>query len=312
MAYIADIEKELISKKERTVRILNDSLYPSPKALCAILDSENNKLRLWERSFEDDDFLVVRMGLGSREFDVQLKTPKQGFQLYEDELRKLPVDLSKKYRTLSNVPLTLDIQNNHTIGIIGSPKNIRVILSEIILNIISLHSYDEVKLVIVAPPKQAHSFDGFKNVPHIWSNDKKVRFFATTQEEVHFIFNKINEIVQEREDLQAKSAIAVQHYVVIVTEPELIEKEALCRYLHDADNKVGITALFAYGNITKLPKVCKTIIQSDDNRTGYYIKNKNGNRFIPFTLDTVESSDLLMFAKNFLVFQLSAIPARSE
>ena len=165
------------------------------------------------------------------------------------------------------------------------------------MNIISLHSYDEVKLVIVAPPKQAHSFDGFKNVPHIWSNDKKVRFFATTQEEVHFIFNKINEIVQEREDLQAKSAIAVQHYVVIVTEPELIEKEALCRYLHDADNKVGITALFAYGNITKLPKACKTIIQSDDNRTGYYIKNKNGNRFIPFTLDTVESSDLLMFAK---------------
>ena len=307
LAYIADIEKELISKKERTVRILNDSLYPSPKALCAILDSENNKLRLWERSFEDDDFLVVRMGLGSREFDVQLKTPKQGFQLYEDELRKLPVDLSKKYRTLSNVPLTLDIQNNHTIGIIGSPKNIRVILSEIILNIISLHSYDEVKLVIVAPPKQAHSFDGFKNVPHIWSNDKKVRFFATTQEEVHFIFNKINEIVQEREDLQAKSAIAVQHYVVIVTEPELIEKEALCRYLHDADNKVGITALFAYGNITKLPKACKTIIQSDDNRTGYYIKNKNGNRFIPFTLDTVESSDLLMFAK-----ELSRLPIKRD
>ena len=65
--------------------------------------------------------------------------------------------------------------------------------------------------------------------------------------------------------------------------------------------------MFAYGNITKLPKVCKTIIQSDDNRTGYYIKNKNGNRFIPFTLDTVESSDLLMFAK-----KLSRLPIKRD
>lgn len=296
-AYIANIEKELIAKRERTVRVLDDSLYPSPMTLCAMLDSENNKLRLWERSFEDEDFLAVRMGLGSRDFDVRLKTPKQGFRLYEDELCELPVELSKKYGTLNNVPLTLDIRNNHTIGIIGSKKNICVILNEIILNVIALHSYDEVKLAIVASPKQASFFENFKNMPHVWSNDRKVRFFATTQGEVHFIFNKINEIVQEREGLQADSAAAVPHYVVIVTEPELIEKEALCRYLLDADNKVGITTLFAYGDITRLPKTCKTIIQSDDDRTGYYVKNKNGNRFIPFTLDTVESSNLLEFSK---------------
>ena len=104
---------------------------------------------------------------------MQLKIPKQGFQLHEDELRNLPVELSKKYGTLNNVPLTLDIFTNHTIGIIGSQKNIRTILNEVILNIISLHSYDEVKLVLITSPKQVYNFDDFKNVPHIWSNDKK-------------------------------------------------------------------------------------------------------------------------------------------
>lgn len=146
LSYIADVEKCLVAKRERTVRLLNDSLCPSPEILCSMLDSENNKLRLWERSYEDDDFLAIRMGLGRRPFEVQLKIPKQGFQLYEDELCNLPVELSKKYGILNNVPLTLDIQNNHTIGIIGSQKNVRTILNETILNIISLHSYDEVKL----------------------------------------------------------------------------------------------------------------------------------------------------------------------
>lgn len=305
-SYIADIENGLITKRERTVRLLNDSLCPSPNVLCSMLDNESNKLHLWERSYEDDDFLAIRMGLGSRPFEVQLKIPKQGFQLYEDELRNLPVELAKKYGVLNNVPLTLDIRNNHTIGIIGSTKNIRTILNELILNVISLHSYDEVKLVLVTSPKQAHIFDAFKNVPHIWSNDKKVRFFATNPEEVHFIFNIIDETIKEREGSQDRTT-PIPHYVVIVTEPNLIEKEALLRYINDAENTVGITTLFAYGDITKLPKSCKTIIQSDDTRTGYYIKNKNANKFIPFALDSVEANRIYAFAN-----ELSRLPIKRD
>ncbi len=306
-SYIADIEKGLVAKRERAVRLLNDSLCPSPELLCSMLDNESNKLRLWERSYEDDDFLAIRMGLGNRPFEVKLKIPKQGFQLYEDELRNLPTELSKKYGILSNVPLTLDIRTNHAIGIIGSQKNIRTILYETILNIISLHSYDEVKLVLVTSPKQAHIFDDFKNVPHIWSNDKKIRFFATNPDEVHFIFNIIDEKIKEREGSQDRDNPPIPHFVVIVMEPNLIAKEALLRYINDADNQVGITTIFAYGDITKLPKSCKTIIQSDDTRTGYYIKNKNANRFIPFALDNIETSHIRSFAN-----KLSRLPIKRD
>ena len=307
LSYIADMEKGLVAKRERTVRLLNDSLCPSPEILCSMLDNENNKLRLWERSYEDDDFLAVRMGVGNRPFEVRLKIPKQGFQLYEDELRDLPVELSKKYGVLNNVPLTIDFRANHTIGIIGSQKNIHTILYEIVLNVISLHPYDEVKLVLVTSPKQANIFEDFKNVPHIWSNDKKVRFYAVNPDEVHFIFNIIDEMIKEREGTRERDHSPVPHFVMIVTEPNLIEKEALLRYMNDADNQVGITAIFAYGDITKLPKSCKTIIQSDDTRTGYYIKNKNANRFIPFALDNIEASRIGSFAK-----ELSRLPIKRD
>ena len=294
-SYILDIEKELISKRDQTVRLLNDTLNPSPEVLCSFLDSEGNKLRLWERSYEDPDFLSIRMGLGSKPFDIPIKVPKWGFQLYDDEMRKLPLELSQKYGMLSNVPLTIDICNNHTIGIIGDQGNIRIILNEIILNIISLHSYDEVKLVLVTTPKQGKQYEIFKNIPHIWSNDKKARYFATNSDEVHYIFNMIDEVIKGRENLENKGIAPIPHYVIIVTEPSLVEKEALLRYMNDAENKVGLSTIFAYGDITKVPKSCKTIIQSDEYRTGYYIKNKNSNRFIPFTLDSVNKSKVDSF-----------------
>lgn len=298
MAYIANIEKQLAARTDRSVRVLNDSLSPSPKDLCSLLDNESNKLRLWERSYEDADFLAVRMGTGNRPFDVTIKTPRQGFHLYDDEMRELPVALSKKYGMLSNVPLTLDIAHNRTIGIIGNKDNINVILHEVILNVVALHSYNEVKLIFVIPPKQEEDFGMFKNIPHVWSDDKKVRYFATNPDEVHFVFNVIDETLRDRENSEIKEDIPIPHYVLIITDPTLVEKEALVRYMDDADNSVGLTTIFAYGDITRLPKSCKTIVQSDETRTGYYIKNKNANRFIPFTLDPLDKTNMANFVSN--------------
>lgn len=306
-AYIADIEKQLMSRAERSAHILNDSLSPSPESLCSLLDNESRRLRLWERSYEDVDFLAVRLGTGSRPFDVSLKIPRQGFQLYEDEMRELPAALSKKYGMLSNVPLTLDIANNRTIGIIGSKGNINTILNEVILNIIALHSYDEVKLIFVIPSRQVQEFEIFKNVPHLWSNDKKVRYFATKPDEVHFVFNVVDEALRDRENTKMEDAIPIPHYVLIITEPSLVEKEALGRYTEDADNTVGLTTIFAYGDITRIPKSCKTIVQSDETRTGYYIKNKNANRFIPFTLDPLDRTNMANF-----VSKLSQLKIRRD
>lgn len=306
-SYIADIEKVLIEKKERSVRILNESLYPSPSALCSLLDSESNRLRLWERAYEDSDFLDVRIGLGERPFEVQLKIPRQGFQLYKDDLRNLPEHLSDEYKSLKDVPLTLDIASNRTVGIIGSKLNIMNIVNEMILNIISLHSYDEVKIVIVTSSKCMDDFSAFKNVPHIWSNDKKIRFFATNHDEAHFVFNVIDEVIRERENDKGQSVKPIPHYVVIVTEPDLVEKESLLRYTDDSYGNIGFTAIFAYGDITKLPKLCKTIIQSDNTRTGYYIKNKNANKFISFSLDNVDVNSVYNFAN-----KLSQLPIKRD
>lgn len=305
-AYISDIEKKLIAKADRSSRILNESLNPSPDVLCSFLDDDNSRLKLWERSAEDSDFLDLRIGTGVRTFDVvTIKIPRKGFQLHDDELRDLPDALSEKYGTIANVPLTLDLRNNHTIGLIGKREYIWTIINELVLNIIALHSYDEVKLVFVVPPKEQIQVEAYKNVPHAWSDDKKIRYFATNSDEVHYMFNTIDETLIRRENSDDGEHKSIPHYCLFVTDPRLVEKEALGRYIEDADNSVGLTTIFAYGDITKLPRTCKAIVQCDENRTGYYIKNKNSNRFIPFKIDRFDSN----LAKRFAV-KLSQLPIK--
>ncbi len=308
-AYIQEQDELLAAKMERSSRLLDQVLNPAPAFLCELLDNEVNRLRLWERSYSDDDFLSVRMGTGKRPFDVSLKIPKSGFRLYPDELSDLPAKLAQKYSVLPSAPLTLDMKNNRTIGLIGDQQNMDQILNEILLNVVSLHPYDEVKLVMILSSRQAERFAIYKNLPHIWSSDKKIRYFATTPDEVHIVCNSIDEIVQERVTRESSSEkiSAVPHYFFVVMKEGLVEKETLFRYMNDPDNKVGITALFAYGDITQMPRSCRTIIQSDNSRTGYYIRNENQNRFTPFTPDSVNPEKLRNFAAG-----LSRLPIRYD
>lgn len=304
--YIAEIEDKLIAKTDRSVRLMNEVLNPVPDALSASLNDEEAKLRLWERSIGEEDFLSVRLGVGSRPFSVNIKIPKQGFKLHDDEMADLPPKLLEKYGTLENVPLALDLYSNRSVGVIGDASNMENILNEIILNIISLHSYDEVKLVFITEPSKKGFFERFKNVPHTWSNDKKVRYFATNNDEAHYVISSIDEIIQEREDKE-KEIANVPHFVFVVTDPSLIEREALVRHIFNPNNSVGITTIFAYGDITVLPKACTTIILSDAEKSGYYIKNKNQNRFIPFVPDTIDLAKLDAFAN-----ELTNMPVKRD
>lgn len=306
LSYLEEIDKALAVKAERSSS-LYEMMSPSPEELCSFLDNPGKRLRLWERSAGDEDFLAVRIGLGSRLFQVQLKLPKMGFELYPDELRGLPGQLAEKYRTLTNVPLTLDLRRNRTVGIIGNKERVRSILEETILNVISLHACDEVKLVLVLPPWEEKRWESYKNVPHLWSSDKTIRYFATSREEVHSMFNAIDEDLKERRSEDNRTIRQLPHYVLILLEPALVEKEALLRYFQDTNDLVGLTAIFAYGKITNLPKSCRAIVECDEIRTGYYIRNENANRFVPFSPDPMNPEKSRAFA-----LALSRLPLRQN
>lgn len=293
LEYLQKCEKEIKEKYIRNLRVLNENLSPNADALVEFLDSDEKKLRLWERSTNDEDFLNIRIGSGERTFDVNIQIPKEGFVLEKDELQDGPKNIFQKYSVLKDAPITIPFTKYKTIGMIGKRENILDISRVMALNICALHSYEDVKMVFVYDEKEEKDFEWIRELPHTWSNDRKIRYTATNKSEVHQVFSAIDEIVKEREEEEKEN---LPHFVFFISNEKIIEGQNLLRYIENSNNNVGISSVFTYGNITLLPKDCSVIIQSDDNISGLYSQNNNNNRFINFKRDNIDTKKLEQFA----------------
>ena len=93
-----------------------------------------NKYLLWGKKPDDEDFLFVRLGTGSRIFNINIAIPKDKFSVVNDELKQLPKRLKYKYRMLKDVPIGINLRNAKRVGVISEDIESRIkIISQIYL-----------------------------------------------------------------------------------------------------------------------------------------------------------------------------------
>ena len=73
---------------------------------------------------------------------------------------------------------------NKKINLIGSIRINRFLVQQIILQLVTLHRYDDVKIVLFTSDKNKDKWDYVKILPHNFSNNKNIRFFATNNNEI--------------------------------------------------------------------------------------------------------------------------------
>lgn len=300
--YLDDKEAEISRSYDRNTRIWNEVLYPSCSELIANIESKNR--HLWERSVKDDDFLEVKLGKGQRTFEVEVAIKKSGFELEEDFLKAEAYKLADKYKELKKVPITLSLMTHKVVGVVGDYE---LIARNIITNIVSLYSPDEVKLVLVYNRYLEKKFSVYNDLPHMWSADKTNRYVATTEAEAYTLFSELDEKIQAREETLDKDDIRIPHYIVLAFDQTIIDSVPLRKALVNGENNLGISSVFFGERFNQIPKECEAIIQRNDETCGIYIKNENDNRFVLFTPDEVNDSDI-----NRLICALSQVQIKKE
>lgn len=284
-AYLSEKESEIKNKYERNIRVLNENLMPSPETLASFICEKNR--RLWERTPKDDDFLKIRLGRGISEFSVDIQAPHKGFTLDDDPMLDNAIALREKYRVMKNVPIALSLSEKKVTGVVGATIDI---LKVIVTNIVSLHSSDEVKLVLIYNSADAEMLKWANDLPHTWSNDKRQRYVATNREETKALLSNLDEMISERELTLSQSDIRTPHFVILVLDEYLIEDMPFKRVLLDSENAFGISTVFFGKRFSGIPKECIAIIQKDQDVCGMYVKNENDNRFITFAADEISDS----------------------
>lgn len=300
--YLGNKEAEIVHSYERNTRIWNESLYPDCSILIDNIVKQNR--HLWERTNKDDDFLGIRLGTGQKPFEVDVAIKKRGFELEEDFLKNEAYALADKYQELKKVPITLSLMEHKVVGVVGDYE---LVAKNIITNLVSLYSPDEVKIVLVYNRYQEDTFGVFNDLPHMWSSDKTSRFVATTEAEAYTLFSELDEKLQARQESLDKDDIRSPHFVIFAFDQTIIDSIPFKKNLVNSDNTLGISSVFFGNRFNQIPKECEAIIQRNEETCGIYIKNENDNRFILFTPDNLGSGDI-----DKLVRALSRVETKKE
>ncbi len=134
-----------------------------------LLDIARDDTRRWERRGNHADHLGIRLGTG----DVPLAA---GLTLDFDTgpLNDLdPVclqaaqELQQRYATLRDQPITLPLSRVSQLSVIGASEHRRALATSVALQLVTLHTPNDVSLAIVRSEGSADAWDWTKWLPHV-------------------------------------------------------------------------------------------------------------------------------------------------
>lgn len=263
--------RQYIQEMEQTLRELNDheykrlvSTYPNV-GQCAMLPSDNTR-SLWDRMPTHSDFLNVRLGTGNVSLPNPIQIQKQKLSLINDPLRDEPTRLHHVYSTIADAPVTVNLRKEAVVGILGNTDAI-LFAQGLLMQIASLHSYHDVRIVVLTDQPSASQWEWTRWLPHVFANeDREMRMVASKPAAIHDVMSHLDEILTMRknpEDAEAGeeeggNAMPLPHYVIFCTSYRLLEDEPVMRRL--LTNKLGMTLVMVAPSLELLPKESHLII----------------------------------------------------
>ncbi|WP_408070252.1 type VII secretion protein EssC [Butyrivibrio sp. JL13D10] len=297
----------LYKKKEEIARMYENNMtamnvmYPSAEALS---EYGRNSQHLWDRNAEQDDFLEVRLGIGDVPFQATIEIPPKKFHVEQDVLRDKPEYIKKNYETLYDVPMLINLKKHPLIGIVGGEDSYGAyeLVRAMVVQLAATHCYTDVKMVFLYDENSSMDADewGFVRwLPHVWAEDRKIRYVAATHAEINDVCYEISKVLRERsESLEnhelEKKLNKLPHFVFFISNPSLIEGEMIGNYIFQNNGKIGLTTIFLSELYQDLPNECTYVIQNDPAFSGI---KEYGAKDVPIIFDKVTTVRADQFAR---------------
>lgn len=300
--YLNEKREELTIERKIQKDILIENLITIDECLNII---QNNGINFWDKRIDQSDFLVVRIGKGNELLDVEINYPEQGFTIEESELRKNADKLVEEFKYIENVPIGYSLYKNRITAIMGNMNKSFAFTSNIILQLITFYSYEDIKIAIFTNEKNESEWDYVKYLNHNFSNDRSFRFFAPTVESAKNLADFFNIEVNNRvATLQNNGNIQYKpHYVIIIDDYDRVKRHNFIKVITELDTDLGFSVIIVEKHLNKLPSKCNNFISLGDNTSGVLKNSYEKQEQITFYDEINYAIDMMSITK-----KLSNIP----
>ena len=254
----------IIAKQSQT---LKDKYIPLSECANIIMRKKSN---LWERNINQEDFLALRLGLGNTPIFADIKYSKESFSMEEDELKSKISEIADERKLLKNVPITVSLTQKNITSIVGNNALLHDFFKGILLQLMTYHSYEFLKIVVLTNNETAGNFEYMRNLPYLFDNTKQMRFFADNLDETKEISLYLERIFQDRKANGKKFGDTPPYYLIITDNYHMYREVEIIRDILDSEVNMGFGLIIFSEKIQNLPSECKNFINVNRERSGIF------------------------------------------
>ena len=265
--YVKEREKDINNKLEEQKYILVENNQTNEKCFDIIMNEKNN---LWDRKITHDDFLNLRIGIGDIDAKVEVDYEKEKFTLVDDNLKDLLHNVGSSEKKLEDVPVSVNLTEKNIMAITSEIKEGYQFLETLILQMITYHSYEELKLVILTNEENLGYFEYLKLTPFVWNNQKTFRFFGTNKEEINQIsIYLLDEFTKRKYNDKNNTNYQdnLPYYVIITDNYKNIRNTEILDKVLENEINLGFSIVSIDRNLRRLPDEAKVFININSDKS---------------------------------------------
>jgi len=223
--------------------------------------------RLWERSPQDDDFLSLRLGIGSLPSSVTIKAPEPSTGQVGDDptesLRREAAALAQRFATVSEVPITISLPDVGVLGIAGPCSQTASLSRALLCHLVAHHSPDEVK--IAAFFSNEDDWAWLRWLPHVHPHEgESRRRLACTSKQVRALANELQEEWNRRlarsEARAGNEPPPLPRLVILAEHPHALGETAIRKAMEEG-KRLGAYVITLAERSADLPHQCGAVVE---------------------------------------------------
>ena len=263
--YLDKKEKELIQEEKLQKEILIENLITVEECLNIV---NNKSVKFWNKRIDQNDLLVVRIGKGNELLDIDVKWPEEGFSIEEDELKEKAIQLLDKHKYIQDVPIGYSLYENRLTAIMGSNIKTSYFTSNILLQLISFYSYEDLKIVVFTNEQNEYKWDYIKYLNHNFTNDKSIRLFSTNKDSAKNLCDYLFYIFQTKTPAEKQTDLQKPYYLILTDDYSQIKRFDFIKTVTETDDDMGFSMLIIENKLNNLPSKCNNFISLGEKQSG--------------------------------------------
>lgn len=281
------IRRAELEEFRRTQQRIHHNNHPDLNAV--VMWAQQHDAHLWGRQPTDDDFLHVRVGVGTLPSSVEVSAPDPDMP---DPALEEALQIQSEYQQVPSVPVTVDLTDGPA-TIVGAASQRRKAARALLIHLITHHSPDEVVLASVYLPGHDAAWEWIRWLPHAYVLDTKSPFqtLGNDSQSARDMLDSLLEELHRRQNLlhnqpqhTRESNLDLPWIVVLVEDFSMVRNApAIHLLLSPEGQNLNAVALFLADSEADAPQSTKTIVRCYPDNTLDVVRTTPGHQQIHCT-----------------------------